>query len=301
MRWRKLGRVFSGEGQFSWMASHAGVPVAEHIEADHYRVYFTSRDGSGRSHVGWLEIDLKRPDQVLRHSETPLLGPGTAGSFDDAGTTISSLVRHGGKRYVYYIGWNIRRTPYHLSIGLALGSDAPEPAVTRLQTPILDQSDVDLLFCTSPYVRYENGRWRMWYASGTGWPKEGEKIVPAYNMRYAESENGVHWTPSGRVVLATQGNEFGFSRPCILLDGKTYLMWYSIRGRGMPYRLGFARSPDGLTWTREDESAGLEPSAEGWDSEMITYPYVFDHGTDRYMLYCGNGFGRTGFGLAVLT
>jgi hypothetical protein len=27
---------------------------------------------------------------------------------------------------------------------------------------------------------------------------------------------------------------------------------------------------------------------------------VFDHNGDRYMLYAGNTFGKTGFGLAVL-
>jgi hypothetical protein len=33
---------------------------------------------------------------------------------------------------------------------------------------------------------------------------------------------------------------------------------------------------------------------------MQTYPCVFDHNSQRYMLYNGDGFGRTGFGLAIL-
>ena len=33
---------------------------------------------------------------------------------------------------------------------------------------------------------------------------------------------------------------------------------------------------------------------------MIEYPFVFDHDGSRYMLYNGNGYGKTGFGLAVL-
>ena len=43
----------------------------------------------------------------------------------------------------------------------------------------------------------------------------------------------------------------------------------------------------------------LLPAAAGWDSEMVAYPHVFDHDGERWMLYCGNGFGRTGFGLAI--
>jgi len=34
---------------------------------------------------------------------------------------------------------------------------------------------------------------------------------------------------------------------------------------------------------------------------MIEYPYVFYHKEKRYMLYNGNGFGKTGFGLAVFS
>ena len=33
---------------------------------------------------------------------------------------------------------------------------------------------------------------------------------------------------------------------------------------------------------------------------MIEYPHVFDHNGKRHMLYNGNNYGKTGFGLAVL-
>jgi len=33
---------------------------------------------------------------------------------------------------------------------------------------------------------------------------------------------------------------------------------------------------------------------------MIEYPYVFEHKGERYMLYNGNGYGKTGIGIAVL-
>jgi hypothetical protein len=124
-RWRKLGRVFGGEAQFPWMASHAQVPFAERIEGDLYRIYFTSRDAQNRSHIGWLEFDITRPDRILRLAEAPLLAPGTPGSFDDCGAMMSWMVCHGSQRYLYYIGWNTRATvPFHVSIGLAVGPEA---------------------------------------------------------------------------------------------------------------------------------------------------------------------------------
>jgi hypothetical protein len=75
-------------------------------------------------------------------------------------------------------------------------------------------------------------------------------------------------------------------------------MWFA--SRGDVYRICYAESIDGRAWERKAVQRGAEPSEEGWDSEMICYPHVFDHGDRRYMLYNGNGYGRTGFGLAVL-
>ncbi len=79
-------------------------------------------------------------------------------------------------------------------------------------------------------------------------------------------------------------------------------MWYSFRAQpGIDtYRIGYAESMDGLSWRRMDESAGIDVSSSGWDSEMICYPKVFRHKERYYMLYNGNGYGKTGFGLAVL-
>jgi predicted GH43/DUF377 family glycosyl hydrolase len=75
-------------------------------------------------------------------------------------------------------------------------------------------------------------------------------------------------------------------------------MWYSYRGSRN--RIGYADSEDGISWERKDGEAGIDVSASGWDSEMIEYPFVFDHDGERYMLYNGNGYGKTGIGLAVL-
>jgi hypothetical protein len=75
-------------------------------------------------------------------------------------------------------------------------------------------------------------------------------------------------------------------------------MWYCHRGE--VYQLGYAESEDGLEWTRRDAEVGIVPSADGWDSESLSYPCVFDHDGQRFLLYNGRRYGATGFGLAVL-
>jgi hypothetical protein len=49
-----------------------------------------------------------------------------------------------------------------------------------------------------------------------------------------------------------------------------------------------------------DERVGIHVSANGWDSEMIEYAFVFDLNGDRFMIYNGNDFGKTGLGYARL-
>jgi len=53
-----------------------------------------------------------------------------------------------------------------------------------------------------------------------------------------------------------------------------------------------------LEWKRFGKDPGIDVSANGWDSDMIEYPSIFDHRGKRYMLYAGNAFGREGFGIA---
>ena len=66
------------------------------------------------------------------------------------------------------------------------------------------------------------------------------------------------------------------------------------------YRIGYAYSTDLVNWTRDDENTGIDVSTEGWDSDMLCYPHVFECNGKIYLLYNGNEFGRFGFGLAVL-
>lgn len=49
-----------------------------------------------------------------------------------------------------------------------------------------------------------------------------------------------------------------------------------------------------------DEKMQFDVSLEGWDSEMIYYGHMFRYKDKLYMLYNGNGYGKTGIGLAVL-
>jgi predicted GH43/DUF377 family glycosyl hydrolase len=297
MVWIKRGLVFRPSGA-DWARSHASNPVVLPLDGGRYRVYFASRDDAQRSHVGFVEYDAAEPERPLRASEQPVIAPGPLGHFDDHGVYAMSLVEHDGRTLMYYVGWNPGRPPlYYTSIGLAVSDDGGETFTRASRAPIMARSDVDPWMVSSPCVLLEEGRWRMWYLSGLGLEEVAGVLRSRYHIKYAESDDGVHWRRDGRVALELREGETNIARACVRRRAGDYEAWYSVNG-GAGYRIGCAQSPDGLAWERHDERAGIELSTKGWDSEALAYPWVFEHGGRRLMLYNGNGFGRDGFGLA---
>jgi hypothetical protein len=300
MKWDKLGMIFCPNNNFEWMASHASVPFAEPIGTDVFKIYFSARDCQGRSHTSYLIIDITQPHKILHIERTPLLSPGELGTFDDSGAMLSWVVNLEEKKYFYYIGWNLGVTvPFRNSVGLAI-ADQQGVIQRYAKGAVLDRSLTEPHFAASCCILIEQNVWRMWYLSCIKWQIESNVPKPYYHIKYAESFDGIHWTRNGVICIDFQTpSEHAISRPCVLKDNGLYKMWYSYRGE--KYRIGYAESDDGIHWTRLDTQVGIETSKSGWDSEMIEYPFIFDHAGERYMLYNGNGYGKTGFGLAILT
>ena len=300
MKWKKLGLIFCPNGKSSWMKTHAALPFAEAIKGDLLRIYFNSRDAKGRSHVGFLEINLQNPGKILHLSKKPLLSPGGLASFDEDGAMISWKVPRKDGNYIYYSGWNLGVTvPFRNSIGLAIEKGEGKVFRKPFKGPLLDRSIHDPCFIANPCVLVEGQKWKMWYLSCVNWEKFNRKVRHWYHLKYAESRDGINWRREGQVAIEFKNkDEYAISRPSVLKKDGTYKMWYSYRGDR--YRIGYAESRDGKSWVRKDRETGIDTSPSGWDSEMVEYPHVFAHDGNLFMLYNGNRFGKSGFGLAVL-
>src|SRR4051812_9425549 len=92
MAWKRLGVVFVPDGARWWARSHAALPVPVLIENDVIRIFFSTRDESNRSHVGWCDVDLLTAPRVLREAAEPVLSPGENGTFDDSGIGMGCIV-----------------------------------------------------------------------------------------------------------------------------------------------------------------------------------------------------------------
>jgi hypothetical protein len=189
------------------------VPFVER-NGDGVRLYFSSRDEEGRSLTGVADFDPKSPERV-EFAREPLLGPGALGGFDDSGAMGACLVEHDGRKHLYYIGWTRGVTvPFYTFIGLAVSDDGGRTFTRAASAPVVERGPHDPFLTTSPWVLVENGVWRMWYASGAGWETRPEGPRHYYNIRYAESDDGVVWRRDGRVCIDFAGtDEYAIARP----------------------------------------------------------------------------------------
>ena len=166
--------------------------------------------------------------------------------------------------------------------------------------PFMSSDAVDPISLSYPWVLPRNGTgFDMWYGSTRAWDAGNGEML--HVIQHAHSEDGHIWHRNGLAVPYALGQAQAFSRPTVVRGRQGgWEMWFSFRcGTGTKYRIGYAASKDGKNWELNLDNAGISVSDSGWDSEMIEYPYVFDHDGQRYMLYNGNSYGKSGFGLAV--
>jgi len=300
MSWRKLGLVWGANGSLPALLTHAANPTVEALGGDALRVYFAGRDALNRSSIGSIDLCIDGDGRWALIDPLPklVLSPGPVGTFDDSGCVPACVLDWQGETFLYYLGWNLGVTvPWRNSIGLARRT-APDGAFERVSpAPVLDRNRHDPFSISYPWVMPDGDGLRMWYGSNLAWGAKPETM--AHVIKTARSSDGILWSPSGKVAIGLDGDgEYALSRPCVRRQGDDWRMWYSYRGAA--YRIGYARSHDGETWRRQDENAGIEPSATGWDAGAVQYAYVFDHAGRQFMFYNGRNYGIDGFGLAIL-
>lgn len=302
MKWKKLGLIFEPNPKYNWMQTYAWVPSIQHLEGNKYRVYFGGRDQNNMTQTGAFIFDITAPKVCLDVTPEPVIKLGALGTFDDSLALATSFVKHEGRCYLYYVGWmQGKRTRYYPSLGVAISDDNGQTYRKNSMAPMIALTNEEPFGMASPFVMYDEGIWRIWYASYRKWELRANNIPwPQYELRYGESLDGINWELKNITCIGTEEEE-AVARPYVLKEKEQYKMWYSYRKQMDFYKIGYAESLDGINWTRMDDKVGLDISETGWDSEMIEYPCVFDHAGNRYMLYNGNSHGRDGIGLAVLT
>jgi hypothetical protein len=306
--WTRQGLLLEPPaGQPGW-ASHAQVPTVLIVSDRCWRVYFWGRDADNHSQILHADFDPQADFRLLHLQDTPVLSRPGPGHFDVDGTGGAAALRVGNQVWLYYSGFSPRSdVPYQIAIGLAVSDDGGRSFRRAFDGPVLNTGPHDPHFVSTPCVWREGEGFRALYSSVVRWERHDGQWECFYDLRVADSDDGLSWRAQPDPALALADGEAGLARPWVQRDRDGYRMWFSHRGvqgfrgpGGQAYRLQSAWSADGCRWQRAGgDIAWTNPPASGdWDGWMQAYPCVVPWGDEWIMFYNGNDFGRGGFGWA---
>ncbi len=299
--WLKKGILYQTEDE-GW--THASHPCIIHIENDRFLIAFTKRDHLRKSHVFLVYANVQNGKIELVSEPKLALSPGDYGYFDCDGVISGCLIKNDNQIYLYYVGWqNLPDNLWICDTGRAKLELDSLTLKKEFLGPIIGRDRYHPLFAAATaFFIDEKDLWHTWYNSGIKWEKQGVNWEHKYGLHHGTSKNGLDWKfDEGMAIPFADEYEYAFGRPTVVKWEGKYHMWYAHRATESikTYRMGYSESVDTVNWIRKDDKSGIDVSSTGWDSEMICYPCVFEHKNIKYMLYNGNGYGKTGFGLAV--
>jgi hypothetical protein len=300
MNWKKLGLIVGPDPALYWMSHGAGPSFASFNQNDNLDIYLTGRDENNRSSIGKVVLDINT-GIIIEKSADPLFKLGELGTFDFNGASYPWIVNTGEEIRMYYTGWT---RGFHVSFINDLGLSIQKKEGTEFhrisRAPLIPRTNEEPFGIGSVCVMKDETDWKMWYTCFKKWGNEAEPSKHFYHIKFAHSSDGIIWSRPDIVAIDYNENngEFVTGKPCVIKHRGFYLMWFSYRGES--YRMGFAVSKDGIRWKRMDEETGITVSDSGWDSEMICYGQIFKRANDLFMVYNGNGYGRSGLGLATM-
>ncbi|MFA8433734.1 MAG: hypothetical protein ACEPOZ_04375 [Marinifilaceae bacterium] len=313
-KWKKLGRVFNPLDikNVSWLKEFAQAPSV--LVFDNFiRVYFSCRpqpDTNGQyiSHTGYVDLNRFNLFEIIDIAKQPILPLGEKGTFDEFGIYPTSVIRNGKEVVAYYAGWTrCESVPFNVAIGMAKSMDSGETFTKMGNGPILSYSLNEPFILSGPKIRKFNNQWYLWYIAGNKWIPNNGRPEPVYKIRMARSIDGIHWKKEDRDLIESklEEDEAQASPDVFFFDNKYHMFFcyrnsLNFRGKEGGYRIGYASSEDLIHWVRDDAQVGIDISENGWDSEMVAYPHVFELDGKIYMFYLGNQVGKYGFGLAEL-
>lgn len=302
IQWQRKGLIYCPNGERGWDNNSFLTPTPFSLDENTIRLYGGLRDEEGRSRISYIDVDASNPSKILRIADHPVLTLGYEGTFDDNGMILGDVVRCKDEIRLYYVGFQLPQKAKFLAFsGLAVSDDGGKTFKRHSEAPIMDRSDEGLFIRAIHGILHESDTWKIWYSAGSAWQTIGNDPFPSYEIRYVESKDGLHFKSEGTLCLPPGDDEYriGRSRVRRRVDGQ-YEMYFVYSTKDKHFGTGYALSPDGITWTRNDKAIDMGAPSGDWDSDMCGYAVPFESKGKSYLFYSGNGMGKTGVGYAEL-
>ena len=144
---------------------------------------------------------------------------------------------------------------------------------------------------TVPCVIFNSdlNRYEMWFTAFTG-------ATPNPGIGFTYSDDGISW--ASPILVMTPGpaswESLFVGGVSVIKEDSLYKMWYT---GYPPLQIGYATSPDGINWTKDDVNNPVLSPGTGWESGGVGYPSVIKVPGGYWMFYSGevwSGVTRTG-------
>lgn len=152
---------------------------------------------------------------------------------------------------------------------------------------------------SDPKVLKIGNTFHMWYTSTDNqhWSYGPDR----FRTRYAYSTDGTNWVKTDGWVLKGTENKWDSGgtargRSIVYKDGK-YHMWYAATNNDnlgiSPYwRIGYATSNDGTTWTKMNNGNPVINPTKVWELQNVSHPNVI-YENNKYKMWYGVSSGDT--------
>ena len=205
---------------------------------DEYRNYYSGYDGKT-----WNTGLATSSDGIHWTKRGKILGP-------DAGNGSALMF---GRKVLY---WYQTGSPVQIAL---------EGKIVLKTGP---RGSWDEIGVADPYVIERNREFYMYYL--------GMDRARRQRLGVARSPDGVTWeklisNPIMELGGSAAFDEMGLGEPAVWSSGGLYWMLYTGRARGEKRRIGLAKSPDGVQWSREPL---VIEGTQAWDREVVCDPTI---------------------------
>jgi len=234
--------------------------------------YATSPDG-----INWTKDTLNNP----------VLKSGPEGAWDDNSVITPSVLFRDSTYHMWYSGYQEDASSgYTARIGHATSTNGVDWMKDTVNNPVLDLGpvgswdDEDVGDLT---VIHDGSEYHMWYIGVS-------TNTNKFHMGHATSPDGSNWTKDSLnpVLLSDLIWEKGRGFECLMIvyDGTVFHLWY--HGGGLfNWKVGYARSLDGVNWIKEPDNPIFKGTPGTWDAKSIVGTAIIDSAHIKFKMWYG--------------
>lgn len=290
--------------------THASLPTIvcnNSAETNEFLILFSPRKKNiSRVAAGKLMMNDREEFWFAKDSAYEILGPGEIGTYNECGVMPSFVSNHtwrGDNGYgnpaaynLYTCGWSSSNSlPFHQEVGvhsLDLSDLQVGPALK-----IVGRDRNNPRYVTNPsHIRLKNGYDLVFFVSCSTWRKlDGIKFESEYQIKFELYDN---CTLIKEGVLPQIDGQVAACRPWPVQVDDRLFIFFSARTSKRDYNIYCCEyvNLNHFSWTGDPI---IELRDNTWYSEMACYPSVMVFESKISLVFCGNGYGQTGFGIAT--